>query len=374
MRLRGKDYSTGQSVDVVWEQGRVVAVEEAGNHTPDAEAGWISPALFDLQINGCLGISFNSPKLTVEKVRQVVDHCRAHGIAELMPTLVTNSFEAIEHGFSTLVQAVRTDETVANAVAGFHLEGPYISSEDGARGAHPLKHARNPDLTEFERWQKAADGKIKLITLAPELPGALEFIEALTAQGVVVAIGHTSATPAKIREAVQAGARLSTHLGNGSHAMLPRHDNYIWEQLANDDLWASFIPDGHHLPAAVVKSIIRGKTPAKSIITCDASSLAGLPPGRYSEWGNEFEVQPGGRVIVPGTPFLAGSGVFTDTCIGTVIRQSGVSLETAISMASAHPRQLFGLAPWELKVGSVGKFMLFDWNPGEDPSIKLVVG
>ncbi|WP_020468674.1 N-acetylglucosamine-6-phosphate deacetylase [Zavarzinella formosa] len=374
MLLRAKHYSTGDLVDVVFDGDRIMSVALAGSTTPDAEAGWISPALFDLQINGCHGISFNAPTLTVAEVRHVVDHSRKHGIAGLLPTLVTNSFEAIRHGFSTLAQAVKQDSTVAKAVPGFHLEGPYISSEDGARGAHPLAHSRNPDLDEFNHWQEAANGMIRLVTLAPELPGALKFIEEVTALGVVVAIGHTSATPARIREAVQAGASLSTHLGNGSHAILPRHDNYIWEQLANDDLWASFIPDGHHLPAAVVKSIIRGKTVSRSIITCDASSLAGLPPGRYREWGNEFEVQAGGRVIVPGTPFLAGSGVFTDTCIGTVIRQSGVTLAEAIDMASAHPRHLFGLPLWELKSGSSGKLMLFDWNPGEDPSIKLVVG
>ena len=374
MRLRGNDCVTGKPVDLVLESGRIVSLASPGKDAPDAQAGWISPALFDLQINGCHGISFNSPDLTNAEVRHVVDHCRSHGIAGLLPTLVTNSFEAIEHGFRTLSAAVEEDEVVAAAVPGFHLEGPYISVEDGPRGAHPLAHARHPDLDEFNRWQVAAGGMIRLVTLAPELPGALKLIEELVSRGVVVAIGHTAATPARIREAVHAGARLSTHLGNGSHASLPRHDNYIWEQLANDELWASFIPDGHHLPAAVVKSIIRGKTPARSIITCDASSLAGLPEGRYQQWGSEFEVQAGGRVIVPGTPFLAGSGVFTDTCVGTVMRQAGVSLAGAIAMASANPRQLFGLPAWELKPGNAGKFMLFDWKPGEDPVIKRVIG
>lgn len=374
MLLRGRHYSTGQPVDVVWDSDRVVSVNPAGTKPPDAEAGWISPALFDLQINGCHGISFNSPTLTVDEVRHVVDHSRQHGIAGLLPTLVTNSFEALQHGFRTLAQAVQQDAVVAKAVPGFHLEGPYISSEDGARGAHPLAHARNPDVDEFRRWQEAAGGMIRLVTLAPELPGALKFIEDITAQGLVVAIGHTSAKPSQIRDAVKAGARLSTHLGNGSHAMLPRHDNYIWEQLANDELWASFIPDGHHLPAAMVKSIIRGKTTSRAVITCDASSLAGLPPGRYVQWENEFEVQAGGRVIVPGTPFLAGSGVFTDVCVGTVIRQAGVTLAEAIDMASAQPRKLFGLPPWELETGASGKLMLLDWNPGEDLRIKLVVG
>src|SRR5262249_52959558 len=190
----------------------------------------------DLQINGCDGISFNSPKLTVDNVRHVVQVCRRHGIAGLLPTLVTNSFEALAHGFATLARACETDPGVARAVPGFHLEGPYIAAEDGPRGAHPREHVRRPDWDEFRRWQDAAGRRIKLVTLAPEHDGAIEFITKLTAAGVVVAIGHTAASGERLRQAVRAGARLSTHLGNGSHAVLPRHDNYIWQQLADDDL------------------------------------------------------------------------------------------------------------------------------------------
>jgi N-acetylglucosamine-6-phosphate deacetylase len=155
---------------------------------------------------------------------------------------------------------------------------------------------------------------------------------------------------------------LSTHLGNGSHAMLPRHDNYIWEQLASDELWASLIPDGHHLPPSLVKCIVRVKSPARSIITCDASSLAGLPVGRYSQWGAEFEVLPRGKVVLPGTPFLAGSGVFTDDCVSNAVRMAGISLPEAIDMASARPRELLGLPSGRLEVGAPAQWMLFQWD------------
>src|SRR5205814_7778712 len=137
---------------------------------------------------------------------------------------------------------------------------------------------------------------------------------------VVVSLGHTAASPARIREAISAGARLSTHLGNGSHALLPRHENYLWEQLASDELWASVIADGHHLPPAILRCILRMKTPARVILTCDASSLAGRPPGRYREWGQDLEVRPEGEVVVSGTPYLAGSAVFTDTCVAHAAR------------------------------------------------------
>lgn len=362
MIVRGCHYATGERIDLRVESGLIASVGPACSEPADREAGWIAPALFDLQINGCHGISFNSPTLTTDEVRRVVDECRTHGIGGLCPTLVTNSFEAIAHGFDTLRRACETDPEVAAAVPGFHLEGPYIAAEDGPRGAHPLAHVRDPDIDEFNRWQDVAGGRIRLVTLAPERPGALPFIEMLAKAGVVVAIGHTAATPGQIREAIAAGARLSTHLGNGCHAVLPRHHNYLWEQLAADELWASFIPDGHHLPAAVVKTIVRMKTPRRAIITCDASALAGLPPGRYSEWGGTFEVLPNGKVVVPGTPYLAGSGVFTDTCVGEVMALAGVSLADAIDMASARPRELLGLPIHTLEAGQSADVMLFEWG------------
>jgi N-acetylglucosamine-6-phosphate deacetylase len=373
MLIRARHYATGNRIDVGYDHGTIVGIGPAGVNRADREANWIAPALFDLQINGCLGIAFSSPTVTPEQVRQVVDECRRHGVAGLLPTLVTNSYEALAHGFAMLRRAVETDPAVAAAVPGFHLEGPYISPEDGPRGAHAREHVRDPDFEEFQRLQDTAGGRIRLLTLAPEMPGALKLIEAVTRSGVIVAIGHTAANAAHIRAAIAAGARLSTHLGNGSHAVLPRHDNYVWEQLAADELWASFIPDGHHLPASIVKAIVRVKLPRRAIITCDASSLAGLPPGRYREWGAEFEVQPGGKVVVPGTPFLAGSGVFTDDCVGKTIRMGGVSLKDAIDMASACPRELLGLPAWNLGAGAKTPLMLFDWESGGNLTVRDVL-
>ena len=373
MLLRGRHYSTGEPVDVVCDGGVIVSIGSATARPAEREAGWIAPALFDLQINGCDGHSFNSAKLTRDDIRHVVQTCRKHGISELLPTLITGSFAALAHGFTTLRQACDAEPELGRAMLGYHLEGPYISAEDGPRGAHPLQHVRPPSWDEFRRWQDAAGGRIRLVTLAPEHEGALAFIEKLTKAGVVVALGHTAARREQIQAAITAGARLSTHLGNGSHAMLPRHDNYLWEQLGADDLWASVICDGHHLPAALVKCIVRVKTPARLILTCDASPLAGLPPGRYRDWDQDFEVLPNNRIVVPGTTFLAGSGAFTDWCVGTVMRMAGVSLTDAIEMASARPRELFGLPPRRLEAGQPGQLMLFDWQPGGDLAVREVI-
>jgi len=362
--LRARHYRSGETVDVSCQDGVIQSVTSASTAAADREAGWIAPGLFDLQINGCDGRSFNSPRLTVDDIRHVVGVCRKHGITGLCPTLVTAAHDALVHGLTTLRRACEGDAALDRALPAIHVEGPYISPEDGPRGAHPRQHVRKPDWDEFRRLQDAAGGRIKLLTLAPEGEGALPFIEKLSATGVVVALGHTGASGDCIRAAIAAGARLSTHLGNGAHAVLPRHDNYIWEQLAADELWASIICDGHHLPATVVKCIMRVKTPARAILTCDASSLAGLPPGRHREWDQEFEIRPEGKIVVSGTSYLAGSWAFTDTCVGNVLKFTDVSLGDALDLACARPRTLLGLPPRRLQAGDPADLVLFDWQPG----------
>jgi N-acetylglucosamine-6-phosphate deacetylase len=372
MKLRARHYAAQCLVDITIESGIITDIQYPRDPAPDQQFGWVAPAFFDLQINGCDGISFNSPQLTVDDIRHVVGVCRKRGICSLCPTLVTNSFDAIHHGFSTLAQACE-DPALARALPCFHLEGPYINGDDGPRGAHPKAHVRPPDWDEFRRWQDAADARIRLVTLAPEHDGALPFIEKLTAAGVVVALGHSAATGVQIRDAIKAGAKLGTHLGNGCHPMLPRHDNVIWEQLAADDLWISLICDGHHLPPSLIATFLRVKTPARTILTCDAGSLAGLPPGRYDDWGGEFDVLPEGKIVVPGTPFLAGSWAFTDQCVGHVLKVGGISLRDAVDMAGARPRELLGLPVSRLAVGEPAELVLFDWEPGGEFRVTGVV-
>ena len=363
MQIEARHYRTGRTLSLTIEHGVIRNVTDLP--TTNAKAPWIAPAFCDIQINGCEGISFNSPKLTAENVGQVVGVCRRHGISQLCPTLVTGSFEALAHGLRTLRKVCEADAEIARAIPGIHVEGPYISSEDGPRGAHPRAHVRPPDWDEFQRLQDAAGGRIRMMTLAPEVAGALPFIEKLAAGGLIVAIGHTAASPECIQAAIHAGARISTHLGNGAHAVLPRHPNYIWEQLASDALWASCIADGHHLPVSVLRCLLRVKTPARLVLTCDASPFAGLPPGRYHAWDQDFEIVPEGKIIVPGTSFLAGSWAFTDQCVAIVLGLGEVSLADGVDMATARPRELLGLPPREIAVGQPAELIVFDWQPGE---------
>jgi len=367
--IHAKHYATGIPLALAIEDGRISAVGES-DREPKL---WIAPAFFDPQINGCLGVSFNSASLITDQVRTVADACRLHGIGGFLPTLITGTFDAIRHAFAALEQARSTDRALRQCIPGYHLEGPYLSSDDGPRGAHPRAFIRDPDWDEFRRWQDAAAGNIRMVTLAPERAGAIPFIEKVVSSGGVVAIGHTAASGAQIRDAVRTGARTSTHLGNGSHATLPRHDNYIWEQLANDDLWASIIADGHHLPPAVVKCIVRAKGVKRTLLTCDAGSLAGMPPGMYREWETDLEVLPSGKIVVAGTPYLAGSGHFTDTCVANAIRFASVSLAEAVEMAAIRPRELLGLPVPAIEVGQLAELVVFEWEPGSDLRVKEII-
>ncbi|HXY38790.1 MAG TPA: amidohydrolase family protein [Vicinamibacteria bacterium] len=307
------------------------------------------PGLVDLQVNGFAGVDFNDPALGDEQVARAVEAIGRTGVTRFLPTLVTSSSE----GFTACAR--RLARATQPAIAGVHMEGPYISPEDGYRGAHPRAFVRPADVEDFRRRQDAAGGRIRIVTLAPESPGALSLIEHLVRTGVHVALGHTGASGAQILDAVNAGATLSTHLGNGCAALLPRHPNVIWEQLGEDRLLASFIVDGHHLPPATVRAMFRAKTPARTILVTDAIAAAGMPPGRYVLGGETVELEPSGRVSVPGTPYLAGSALRLDAAIGNAVRFTGLPLEEVVAMASSRPAAYLGIEP-------AGKITA-EWDP-----------
>ncbi len=309
------------------------------------------PGLFDLQVNGFAGVDFNQPGAAAEELHRAIEAMRATGVTRFLPTLITSSLER----FRQCAQAMLALNHPA--IAGLHMEGPYIAVEDGPRGAHPRQHVIPATRDDFLRRQEAAQGKIVLVTLAPEVPGALALIEFLVTQNIRVALGHTAATPEQIRAAVQAGATLSTHLGNGCAQQLPRHPNFIWEQLAADELHASLIVDGHHLPPATVKAMIRAKTPARTILVSDATAAAASPPGRYELSGEIVELDANGRVAPPGKPWLAGSALSLDRAVANTVKFAGVSVTEAWAMASAQPAAFLGRQP----VGKVSA----EWNTTE---------
>jgi N-acetylglucosamine-6-phosphate deacetylase len=363
--LTGRHFRTGRAVELEITAGRIATVREPARPAPAESRPWIAPGFIDLQSNGYGGQEFSSPELTVEKVAEICRVQPSFGVTQFCPTVTTASFDTIAHSLRTIAAACRQASDVAHAVPGIHLEGPYISPEDGPRGAHPLLHCRPPDWDEFQRFQEAAEGRIRILTLAPEYERAAGFIRRVVARGVVVAIGHTAADSGQIRAAVDAGASLSTHLGNGAHRTLRRHPNYLWDQMAEDRLAASLIVDGHHLPPEVVKSLVRAKTPDRCILISDLSGLAGLPPGRYSTQLCELEILADGRLVIAGQDqLLAGASRPIGAGVANVMRFAGVDLATAVKMAIHHPARLLGRKPVDLQPNDAADLTLFDVADG----------
>jgi N-acetylglucosamine-6-phosphate deacetylase len=309
----------------------------------DLQAGGVHrlthPGFLDLQVNGFAGVDFNDPATSVDQVHQALAALRAHGVTRLLPTIISAPFDRYERCARTLLQAN------GPAILGLHMEGPYISPEDGARGAHRREDTAPASLDDFRRRQDVAMGRIRVVTVAPEVPGALALIEHLRETGVRAAIGHTAAGPEQIRDAIRAGATLSTHLGNGCAQMLPRHPNFIWEQLAADELLASLIVDGHHLPPATVKTMVRAKTPRRVVLVTDAIAAAGQPPGEYRLGSVTVRLDEHGRVAVPGQPNLAGSALSMERAVANTVRFAGVTLDDALCMASTTPAAYLGVQP-----------------------------
>ena len=324
---------------------------------------WAGPGLFDLQLNGYRGIWFSSESLTVDDVETVVMDFARQGIAGCLPTLITNSREAIEHGLSVIRAARVRSELVRLMVPGCHVEGPWISPENGPRGAHPASQVRAAEWTELQHWQQAAGGLVRLVTLAPEVPGVFDILPGLTASGITAAIGHSAAPAALIREAVSRGVRLGTHLGNGCAGMIPRHDNVFWPQLADDRMSCSMIADGWHVPEDMLRCILRCKSPERLVLTCDVSGFGGCAPGRYRTPAVDVDVLEDGRIVVAGqTQFLAGSGASTGDCVVHFQKVSGLSLAEVWNLASVNPRKLLGLPKIEFREGAEATLTIFRIN------------
>jgi N-acetylglucosamine-6-phosphate deacetylase len=327
----------------------------------------VGPGWVDILANGYGGQEFSSLELTSERVAKIVRKHYEFGVTGFCPTLTTQSNAVFEHGLGTIAAACREWPDVGRAVWGIHLEGPYFCPDDGARGAHPVEHCRRPNWNEFCRLQDAAAGLICILTMSAEFDDAPDFIARVTASGVIVAIGHTGANSQQIRAAVDAGAQLSTHLGNGAHRMLRRHPNYLWDQMAEDRLMASLIVDGHHLPAEVVKTMVRAKSPERCILVSDVSGLAGLAAGRYMSSGCELEILADGRLVIAGQDqLLAGASLPIGVGIGNVMHFAGVDLQTAVGMASTHPAQLLRRRCGGFRPGDPADLTLFRHN-GELP-------
>ncbi|MEZ4824772.1 MAG: amidohydrolase family protein [Bacteroidia bacterium] len=354
--LRAIHYQSLTPVLVSWQNGKFESIQAA---TSEEGLPVIYPGLTDLQVNGWKGTDLNRPGVTPEDFVRITREFLPLGITTWYPTLITQAVETLE---ATLQAFSDIHPQIAGATPGLHLEGPFISPEDGARGAHPRKYVRPPDWQLMEKWISLSENTIRLITLSPEWPQAPEFIKKCVASGIKVSIGHTRADTTQIRNAVEAGASLSTHLGNGSDQMLRRHPNYIWDQLAEDALSATIITDGFHLPDSVIKSILRVKG-RQAMLVSDTTAIGGLPPGEYhAPIGGTVVLTPEGKLhMAENENMLAGSASNLFDCVRYLASTGMESLAAAWDRASVLPAGFMELPQAAgLAAGAPADFVLME--------------
>lgn len=315
-----------------------------------------SPGGFvDLQVNGFGGINFSSDTLSLAEVENVAGALSTRGTLAFCPTVITSAREVYRHALPALAKAIHSEE-LRRCLPGIHLEGPFLSPEDGARGVHPRAHIVAPDQAFLQEMWNLAEGTIRILTVAPEIPGALDLIEFAVNLGIVVAIGHTMADAAAIQAAVRAGASLSTHLGNGCPNYLHRHHNPIWPQLASPALTAMLITDGHHLPAEMIGAFLAAKTSRRVIVTSDASPAAGCPPGEYSFFGSRVLLEPGGRLRSLEQDTLAGSSATMLECMNYLASLDLLSEEELWRVGCDYPLEVLGKTRADLPVDHTVRF------------------
>lgn len=355
------------------QDGRISRIESVG--LLDDRRPYVSPGFIDIQLNGFAGIDFCDAKLNPVKALTIVPALWKTGVTTFCPTVITNTQENLLKCFRALEEARRIDPHFAKSAPCYHLEGPYISP-GGSRGAHNPEVMRPPCWGEFQELQEAAGGRIGLVTVAPELPGALDFIRQARASGVAVAMGHTDATPEQIHQGAEAGAQLNTHLGNGCPQMIDRHRTPLWAQLAIDRLSASMICDGFHLPPDLVRVIHRVKGIDRCILITDAVHVAGLSPGRYKLVDLDIELLDTGQVVAADRHSMAGSAVSMNRAIKVFMDFADVTLGQAIWAATANPSRLLSRYEMcsEVKEGQPANLTLFHVGDGRLVIDKVIMG
>ena len=363
--LRANDYKTGLLSEITVAGGLIRSIRALADD-PDASAPWVCPGFIDVQVNGFGGFNLNGGEVDRHTLPGMLGALAAHGVTSCMPTIITASNAAMSGSIEAIRQACEDDPATDAAVVGIHLEGPYLSAAPGFRGAHPPSEMRDPDARELLEWQRASGGRIRKMTLAPEREDAIAFIRLLRQHGIIAAIGHSNASSGQIAEAIEAGLTMCTHLGNGTHYMLPRHAACVWDLLAARGLYAGFIADGHHLPRAVVETIVAMKGD-KAVLVSDAVHLAGLAAGKYgTHIGGDVELLPSGRLQLAADPnVLAGSAMSMLDGVNYLLKLYPDNMKGVIDMATAHPAAMLGLTDrGRLAEGSRADLVVYTMSGG----------
>lgn len=364
MRFEGTCRIPGKSgiFSAIVEDGALAQLNPVSQPSDGDGEFWLSPGLFDIQVNGMLGYNLSDEDLTVERVAEINQALEDRGITRWCPTIITQDPPVVERNLGILREVI--EKNIAPNIHCVHMEGHYISSEEGYRGVHMERFIRDPDPEEFNRWQEKSGGHIGLFSLAPERKGGLEFIRKLRKEGVRVGLVHHHADHNTVLEAYAAGASLSSHLVNGCAKMIHRQHNILWSQLSIDDMWASFIADGYHIPHYTLRAVIKARGIDRSILTSDLAHLSGMPEGEYLKYDRTVVLKDGGLWVKgEGTDLLSGAVKTLERDCEYLAANSGFSIEEALLMASLNPARYFGIEEqMEVFPGRNPPLVVFSWK------------
>lgn len=336
----GWHYASRSAVRVRWDGGRVVDVEPADSAP---EGVWLAPSLVDLQVNGFRGVDFQRDDLTVSELLLATRSLRSQGCGRSLATLITDDWGVLMRRLAHLRSLRAESAELQKAIAGWHIEGPFLSGAPGFVGTHNAGLVRDPEPGDISELRRVAGADLVMLTLAPERRGGLEAIRLAVSFGIKVSLGHTNAPAELLREAVAAGAFGFTHLGNGCPADLNRQDNILWRVLDNPDLKVSLIPDGIHVSPVLFRLIHRALKPDQIFYITDAMSAAGAPPGTYRLGKIKVEVGADQVVRRPGSPYLSGSALRPADGVFRAAQMLGCPWQEAWVRMSETPARLMGL-------------------------------
>jgi len=301
---------------------------------------------FDIQVNGYCGADFCSRNLTLEQCRRACDELAADGVDGILATVITDTIEGIGHKLARLVAFRDQDPAIARMIAGFHVEGPFLSRKPGCPGAHDPAKIVPADVDDAKRIIAAGAGLVRLVTLAPECDTGLATTSYLARLGVTVSAGHCDPSLAELRAAIDAGLTMVTHLGNGCALDLPRHDNFIQRALfLHERLWICYIPDGVHVPFFALANYLAVSGLDRTVMVTDAIVAAKLPPGRYASGEGEVEVDAAAVARRPGMKNLAGSTISMRQLRDNLHRHLGLDDAAIERLTATNPRRAVGLTP-----------------------------
>ena len=360
MIIKGYDVNRESAVQLTLHGGKIKEIQKID----EVNLPYISTGFVDLQVNGYCGADYSSDKLTVDDVYSIVSELTCSGTTCHLPTIITGDIDKTINNILVIVNAVKRSKHLRNAIAGIHLEGPFISPLDGARGAHDIKFVKKPSIEDLHRLQDAAGGMIKIITIAPETEGAIEFIHEAGKRGIKIAMGHSSAKPDEIKDAIDNGLSLSTHLGNGIPQIIDRRENQLWTQLSDDRIKSGIISDGFHLTREQLIVFQRAKSLENLFLVSDVGPMAGKAPGIY-KWGNiDVEVHKDGHLGLAGTPYLAGAGHLLDWSIAHFVNLTGNNIQATMSLVTDIPSGIID-NDVSLNIGSPADIILFSFKEGD---------